>query len=192
MKIAVFPLPLVLFPEGFLPLRIFEARYLDMVADCLKNKKKFAVIPVSIEGQMEANITATTAEIVSWDHGESGTLNIVVKGISKVNVTELSTTENGLGVAKIKTILDEDTSIEDNFRYFHDIIRELSNNSLPEYFEGALNSSIFTAYRVAEFLELNIEEKLVILKERKGSQKISALEKILKDNGNIEFTNTLH
>ncbi len=192
MKIAVFPLPLVLFPEGFLPLRIFEARYLDMVADCLKNKKKFAVIPVSIEGQMEAKITATTAEIISWDHGESGTLNIVVKGISKVNVTELSTTENGLGVAKIKTILDEDTSIEDNFRYFHDIIREMANNNLPEHFEGALNSSIFTAYRVAEFLELNIEEKLAILKERKGSQKISALEKILKNNGNIEFTNTLH
>ena len=108
-------------------------------------------------------------------------------------MTELSTTENGLGVAKIKTILDEDTSIEDNFRYFHDIIRELSNNSLPEHFEGALNSSIFTAYRVAEFLELNIEEKISNpQRERKGSQKMSALEKILKDNGNIEFTNTLH
>ena len=80
MKVAVFPLPLVLFPEGFLPLRIFEARYLDMVADCLKNKKKFAIIPVSVEGQMETSITATTAEIVSWDHGESGTLNIIVKG----------------------------------------------------------------------------------------------------------------
>ena len=192
MKVAVFPLPLVLFPEGFLPLRIFEARYLDMVADCLKNKKKFAIIPVSVEGQMETSITATTAEIVSWDHGDSGTLNIIVKGISKVNVTELSTTENGLGIAKIKTILDEDTSIGENFRYFHDIIRELSNHDLPESFEGALNSSIFTAYRVAEFLELNIEEKLTILKERKGEQKISALEKILKDNGNIEFTNTLH
>ena len=78
MKVAVFPLPLVLFPEGFLPLRIFEARYLDMVADCLKNKK-FAIIPVSVEGQMETSITATIAEIVSWDHGESGTLNIIVK-----------------------------------------------------------------------------------------------------------------
>ena len=109
-----------------------------------------------------------------------------------MNVTELSTTENGLGIAKIKTILDEDTSIGENFRYFHDIIRELSDHDLPESFEGALNSSIFTAYRVAEFLELNIEEKLTILKERKGEKKISALEKILKDNGNIEFTNTLH
>ena len=72
MKVAVFPLPLVLFPEGFLPLRIFEARYLDMVADCLKNKKKFAIIPVSVEGQMETSITATTAEIVSWDHENQG------------------------------------------------------------------------------------------------------------------------
>ena len=192
MKIAVFPLPLVLFPEGFLPLRIFEARYLDMVAECLKNKQKFAIIPINIEGQMESNITATTAEIIGWDHGDSGTLNIMVKGVSKVNVTELWTQENGLGNAKIKTILDEDTSIEDNFRYFHDIIRELSANTLPQNYKDSLNSSIFTAYRAAEFLNLNIEEKLEILKERKGSQKISKLEKILKDNGNIEFRNTLH
>ena len=192
MKIAVFPLPLVLFPEGFLPLRIFEARYLDMVADCLKNKQKFAIIPINIEGQMESNITATTAEIIGWDHGDSGTLNIMVKGVSKVNVTELWTEENGLGSAKIKTILDEDTSIEDNFRYFHDIIRELSADTLPQNYKDSLNSSIFTAYRAAEFLNLNIEEKLEILKERKGSQKISKLEKILKDNGNIEFRNTLH
>ncbi|MEC8147478.1 MAG: LON peptidase substrate-binding domain-containing protein [Pseudomonadota bacterium] len=192
MKIAVFPLPLVLFPEGFLPLRIFEARYLDMVAECLKNKQKFAIIPINIEGQMESNITATTAEIIGWDHGDSGTLNIMVKGVSKVNVTELWTEENGLGSAKIKTILDEDTSIEDNFRYFHDIIRELSADTLPQNYKDSLNSSIFTAYRAAEFLNLNIEEKLEILKERKGSQKISKLEKILKDNGNIEFRNTLH
>ena len=192
MKIAVFPLPLVLFPEGFLPLRIFEARYLDMVAECLKNKQKFAIIPINIEGQMESNITATTAEIIGWDHGDSGTLNIMVKGVSKVNVTELWTQENGLGNAKITTILDEDTSIEDNFRYFHDIIRELSANTLPQNYKDSLNSSIFTAYRAAEFLNLNIEEKLEILKERKGSQKISKLEKILKDNGNIEFRNTLH
>lgn len=192
MKIAVFPLPLVLFPEGFLPLRIFEARYLDMVADCLKNKKKFVIIPVNIEGRMESNITATTAEIISWDHGDSGTLNIMVKGISKVTVTELWTEENGLGIANIKTILDEDTSIQDNFRYFHDIIKELSVDNLPENFKDSLNSSIFTAYRAAEFLDLNIEEKLEILKERKGFQKITRLEKILKDNGNIEFTNTLH
>ena len=192
MKIAVFPLPLVLFPEVFLPLRIFEARYLDMVAECLKNKQKFAIIPINIEGQMESNITATTAEIIGWDHGDSGTLNIMVKGVSKVNVTELWTEENGLGSAKIKTILDEDTSIEDNFRYFHDIIRELSADTLPQNYKDSLNSSIFTAYRAAEFLNLNIEEKLEILKERKGSQKISKLEKILKDNGNIEFRNTLH
>ena len=159
---------------------------------CLKNKQKFAIIPINIEGQIESNITATTAEIIGWDHGDSGTLNIMVKGVSKVNVTELWTEENGLGSAKIKTILDEDTSIEDNFRYFHDIIRELSADTLPQNYKDSLNSSIFTAYRAAEFLNLNIEEKLEILKERKGSQKISKLEKILKDNGNIEFRNTLH
>ena len=167
MKIAVFPLPLVLFPEGFLPLRIFEARYLDMVAECLKNKQKFAIIPINIEGQMESNITATTAEIIGWDHGDSGTLNIMVKGVSKVNVTELWTQENGLGNAKIKTILDEDTSIADNFRYFHDIIRELSANTLPQNYKDSLSllflHQVWLYLMILLFLHYQQKDHLMVL-----------------------------
>ena len=142
-----------------------------MVADCLKNKKNLQSFQSVLKAKWRLVLLPQLQKFISWDHGESGTLNIIVKGISKVSVTELSTTENGLGIAKIKTILDEDTSIGENFRYFHDIIRELSNHDLPESFEGALNSSIFTAYRVAEFLELNIEEKLTILKREKRISK---------------------
>ena len=35
MKIPLFPLNVVLFPEGELKLRIFEPRYIDMVSMCL-------------------------------------------------------------------------------------------------------------------------------------------------------------
>ena len=33
-RVALFPLSVVLFPQGVLPLRVFEARYMDMVRDC--------------------------------------------------------------------------------------------------------------------------------------------------------------
>ena len=36
MRIALFPLKTVLFPGGVLPLRVFEARYMDMVRDCMR------------------------------------------------------------------------------------------------------------------------------------------------------------
>ena len=41
--LPLFPLHTVLFPGGLLPLKIFEARYLDMASQCLREKKPFGV-----------------------------------------------------------------------------------------------------------------------------------------------------
>ena len=35
-SLPLFPLSAVLFPEGLLSLRVFEVRYLDMIAKCRK------------------------------------------------------------------------------------------------------------------------------------------------------------
>ena len=43
-SLPLFPLPLVLFPGGYLPLRIFEVRYLDMVQRCHKVGAPFGVV----------------------------------------------------------------------------------------------------------------------------------------------------
>lgn len=43
MRIPLFPLNTVLFPGGSLSLRIFEPRYLQMVADCLRNEQPFGI-----------------------------------------------------------------------------------------------------------------------------------------------------
>jgi Lon protease-like protein len=43
VKLPVFPFTTVLFPGGLLPLRVFEARYMDMVKDCLKDDRAFGI-----------------------------------------------------------------------------------------------------------------------------------------------------
>ena len=43
-SIALFPLNIVLFPDGALPLRIFETRYLDMVRRCMRETQSFGVV----------------------------------------------------------------------------------------------------------------------------------------------------
>jgi Lon protease-like protein len=45
-KIPLFPLGTVLFPDGIIALKIFEARYLDMIKQCLREKAEFGVISV--------------------------------------------------------------------------------------------------------------------------------------------------
>ena len=42
--LPLFPLDTVLFPGGVLPLKIFEARYIDMVRDCMKRDAPFGVV----------------------------------------------------------------------------------------------------------------------------------------------------
>ena len=43
LNISLFPLNTVLFPGSVLPLKIFEQRYLDMAAACLKESMPFGV-----------------------------------------------------------------------------------------------------------------------------------------------------
>ena len=45
--LPLFPLHTVLFPEGSLPLRIFEARYLDLVSRCLREDRTFGVCAIA-------------------------------------------------------------------------------------------------------------------------------------------------
>ena len=43
-EIPLFPLRTVLFPDGRLPLRIFETRYMDMVRRCTRESEPFGVV----------------------------------------------------------------------------------------------------------------------------------------------------
>ena len=42
-QLPIFPLGTVLFPGGLLPLRVFEARYVDMTRECMKRGTPFGV-----------------------------------------------------------------------------------------------------------------------------------------------------
>jgi Lon protease-like protein len=46
-SLPLFPLGTVLYPDGLLPLRIFEVRYLDMIGKCHKNGTPFGVVALT-------------------------------------------------------------------------------------------------------------------------------------------------
>ena len=45
-RLPLFMLNTVLFPEQRLSLRVFEARYMDMVTDCLKKELPFGLVSI--------------------------------------------------------------------------------------------------------------------------------------------------
>ena len=52
--LPLFPLGTVLFPGGLLPLKVFEARYLDLVSDCLRSGAPFAVVRIRQGGELRS------------------------------------------------------------------------------------------------------------------------------------------
>ena len=51
-ELPLFPLQLVLFPGAVLGLRVFEARYLDLIGNCLRSGTPFAVVRILQGGEL--------------------------------------------------------------------------------------------------------------------------------------------
>jgi Lon protease-like protein len=56
--VPLFPLRSVLFPDGLLALKVFEARYLDLVSDCLRRQQPFGVVCLLQGGEVRAGKSA--------------------------------------------------------------------------------------------------------------------------------------
>ena len=56
--LPLFPLRAVLYPDGLLALKVFEARYVDMVADCLRHQRPFGVLCLLQGGEVRAGAKA--------------------------------------------------------------------------------------------------------------------------------------
>ena len=83
-RVALFPLNLVLFPGGLLPLRIFEPRYQRMVSECLRHDRPFAVAAI-VEGPGAGGVAATAGSgtlvrIIDWETLEDGLLGLLCEG----------------------------------------------------------------------------------------------------------------
>ncbi len=114
MRVALFPLNTVLFPDGVLPLRVFETRYMDMVRDCMQAQAPFGVCLIT-QGAEVGTPAATEAigclaRIVDWDMKQLGVLSIRCRGGQRFRIAERSVEPNGLVRAEVELLPDDDDS----------------------------------------------------------------------------------
>jgi Lon protease-like protein len=112
IELPLFPLDLVLFPDGLLPLRIFEVRYLDMVKRCHKSSTPFGVVgltegvEVQQTGQRSERFhsVGTLARIVELSSPQPGLLLIRCQGESRFSVQRSEKLRHGLWVANAEML----------------------------------------------------------------------------------------
>ena len=93
--LPLFPLPnVVLFPNVFLPLHIFEPRYREMVADALASDRMIGMVMLrsSREGEDEGRppvySVACSGVITHVERLPDGCYNIVLRGLERVRILE--------------------------------------------------------------------------------------------------------
>ena len=121
-SLPLFPLGTVLFPGGYLPLQIFEVRYLDMVGKCFKAQAPFGIVTLNqgsevrqapsgeaVDGSAAPEIfhhTGTLARITSLSRPQPGLMLIQCTGLQRFEVTQHELLTHGLWVASVTIIPD--------------------------------------------------------------------------------------
>ena len=86
--LPMFPLNLVLFPEGILPLHIFEERYRVMVEEVMKTDRCFGVILIErgyeVGGGDTRKTVGTLAEIVDSKKSIDGRWILITRGVRRI------------------------------------------------------------------------------------------------------------
>lgn len=109
-RIALFPLRTVLFPQGLLPLRIFETRYLDMIRRAMREDSGFGVVLILDGAEIgrvgEVARVGTFARVVDFDPLPDGLLKIVARGERRFRIVGRDMQSDGLHLADVQWLAD--------------------------------------------------------------------------------------
>ena len=93
MRLPLFPLHTVLFPEATLALQIFEPRYREMIGRCLAHDEPFGVVLIlegeEVGGPAVPRKVGTEAAIIASERSKDGRYDIVVEGRRRFRILGL-------------------------------------------------------------------------------------------------------
>jgi len=175
--IPIFPLPnVVLFPNVFLPLHIFEPRYRDMVSDALAGDRIIGVVLLrpgwepEYDGRPPVYAIGCAGVVTNAERLPDGRYNIVLQGLEKFRIIDEDATRS-YRVARVEGIPESGTIDPQAMR---EARRRLEGILVPRSSAGGAEPTLPPAMAdedlvnaLAQYLELEAVEKQALL-ERDG------------------------
>ncbi len=181
--LPLFPLNTVLFPGGRLQLRLFEPRYIDLVRRCGRSGAGFGVCLI-LEGEEagEPAIPAavgTEAAIVDFALTEDGLLGITVEGRRRFRVAQTRAQADGLVLGDVAWLDDAEPEIlPPEYGLLALLLERIleqagvpADPALPQL----LQQADWVAWRLAEWLPLELGERQALLELDRPAQRLQSL-----------------
>lgn len=164
--IPLFPLSTVLFPDGPLRLRIFEARYLDMIGRCLREGTGFGIALI-VEGReaggpARAVTVGTVARVVDFEQLEGGLLGITALGERRFDISSVSRQSDGLNLAEMQWHAAEpQVAVPEKHAILADLLKQalVQLEAVYAVVTPHFDDATWVGMRLAEILPLPMPER---------------------------------
>jgi Lon protease-like protein len=186
-SVPLFPLQAVLFPGAVLPLRIFEARYMDMAKACLKTGDPFGVCLIREGAEVGApavpEAVGCLARIADCDMQELGILKVRAEGLERFRLLASRVERQGLIVGDIERMAGEARAPEapglaDCALFLQKVFAAIGEDR----FSGApaYGDATWVGFRLAEVLPLRNDVRQKLLELTDATLRLGVLHQFLK------------
>jgi Lon protease-like protein len=194
--IPLFPLGTVLFPDGVIALKIFEARYLDMIKKCLREKTEFGVISI-MKDQDDHDSTGTLsqigtlAQIEDFDPVQPALYMTKSFGTQRFKLLNSSQRPDGLWIGEIE-LLENDpaTPISEEHQGVAKLLNEIISVIQSEDLLGdapfkkpfKIDDCGWVSNRLAELLPISLAQKNHLLAQTNPRIRLDLITEIIEDD----------
>jgi len=188
MKLPLFPLDTVLFPGCMLDLQIFEARYLDMVSQCLKAGHGFGVVHILDGKEVGAAPAAFShigceALIRDWQQLPNGLLGIRVEGGRRFDVQSFEVLRDQLAVAQVAWRSEADSQpLAEQHADLVVLLAALGQHPMVKTLGlgGAVSDQAALASQLAYLLPFDAEQKIELLGLDEPASQLEQIQSLLE------------
>lgn len=197
-KIPLFPLSTVLFPDGVIALKIFEARYLDMIKQCLREKTEFGVLSIIRNRDVsEEDISlsfsniGTLAQIEDFDPVQPALYMTKSFGTQRFKLLSCRQEANGLWVGEVE-LLESDPRIpipQEHHKVaelLDQIITVIQSEDLlaeaPFKKPFKVDDCGWVSNRLAELLPISLAQKNHLLAQTNPRIRLDLITEIIEDD----------
>ena len=186
LRLPLFPLNTLLFPGGLLPLKIFEQRYLDMAAACMKANTPFGICLIASGGETgsaaQPHPVGTLATIGNWEMEQLGILMISAQGGRRFRIIDTTVGPDNLLTGTVELLADTlpipfPPNRERLLPLLRRVVNDLGNERIPE--PHRYDDAEWVGYRITEVLPIQNLAKQKLLELEDPLARLEILEKFL-------------
>ena len=196
-ELPLFPLQAVLFPGGLLRLKVFEARYLDLIGRCLRTQEPFGVVCLKQGSEVRGvdsepvrfESIGVLARLVDVDAHEPGILRVSCTGELRFQLAQSHQRADGLWCAQVR-MLAADASLAPPAELAQ-TVAALSNaiealqaqGQLPFAEPHRLDDAGWVANRWCELLPISLQARQRLMELDQPIQRLKLVDDFLRGKG---------